>query len=113
MMSFLEYHEEEDGTFEDEGVLYNINKIFDITENKPVTEVAIADLTWIEPKSIPMADLKRASGVDITVPVIVMKKNGKLLVVDGYHRMLKAEKYGIKKLPAKFITKQELETTKK
>lgn len=106
------YHEEEGGTFEDEGVFYDINKIFDITENLPVESYPVKKLKWIVPHKIKSYDAKRADKTDVTVPIIVTNSNGKLLVVDGYHRLLEAIKLGLTELPGKFISKNDLLKTK-
>lgn len=118
MISFieyiLEYTEEQGGTFQDGDDLYDINKIFDAVEDKEVRTLPVSKIDWIIPDRVSAFDRARArkKEIDLTVPIIVTKKSNKYLVVDGYHRLLKAEKLGVHSLPYKEISKRELEDCK-
>ena len=117
MLSFIQfitelYQEEKGGTFEDDGTLYDINKIFKLVDDKDVKQYSTDHLDWIIPDKIPKTDRKRSNGVDTSVPIIVTKKDSKNLVVDGYHRLIAARDKGISSIPGKYISREELSTTK-
>ena len=107
-----EYQEEKNSTFKDNGTLYNLNKVFDIVENTSSKRVNIHKLEWIIPNHIPKLDIKRAKSVDTSIPLIVVETKEGLLIVDGYHRLLKAREKGLTYLPVKYITREMLETTR-
>ena len=47
---------------------------------------------------------KRVESVDMTYPILVIEKNGKWLIIDGVHRLVKAYLDGQKTILAKIIT---------
>ena len=61
---------------------------------------------------LPKLDIKRAKSVDTSIPLIVVETKEGLLIVDGYHRLLKAREKGLTYLPVKYITREMLETTR-
>jgi ParB-like chromosome segregation protein Spo0J len=54
------------------------------------------DLMAVEPK------------IDLSVPIIfVQTPRGNILPIDGYHRIAKAHKLGLKELPAVMLSKED------
>lgn len=100
----------ETGYFGHNGNKYNINKIFKIVLNKPIYQYNVNNLKWV--LKYTKTYKKRILMADITVPIIVTKFQNKLLVVDGAHRLTKAIKEHKKIILGKYITLQELESTK-
>ena len=47
---------------------------------------------------------KRVENVDMTYPILVIEKNGKWLIIDGVHRLVRAYLDGQKMISAKIIT---------
>lgn len=86
------------------GILYKLDIIFHMSKDLPVTMVPLSELLWmlnsIEPGS---DDEKRVKKVDKKVPIIVTPQNGQYVIIDGYHRALKAQKDGDKDIPARII----------
>ncbi|MCL5733733.1 MAG: ParB N-terminal domain-containing protein, partial [Patescibacteria group bacterium] len=52
---------------------------------------------------------KRVMNVDMKYPILVLKKNGKWLIVDGVHRLVRAYINGQKTIPAKIVTEGLIE----
>lgn len=100
----------ESGYFQHNGNKYDINKIFKIVSKKPSRKYHTSDLKWILKHTRTYKN--RVIKADLNVPIIVTKFQGKLLVVDGVHRLTKAIDENNKLILGKYITKQELELTK-
>jgi len=99
-MKFLEFYQEEPGgTFTHDGIDYWLNPLFKFTANTPVQEINIDELSWVvtDPE-------EESSYADINTPVLVTHWQDKLVVIDGYHRLLKSMKLGKKTIPAKIIS---------
>ncbi len=109
-----EEYREEGGSFEDEGNHHDINKIFEIVEDRKPIFVNVMKLSWILGDEIDLDndDVERLRKVDLDIPIIIVVRNKKLLIVDGYHRFLKALFSKIEKLPAKLISPSELDSTR-
>jgi hypothetical protein len=89
------YQEEPGGTFEADGVLYDLNGILRDTARLPVNHIALSKVAWAL-NSRPL-DPQRVEDADYSVPVLITlyagrnpKYKGKPLVVDGEHRCVKA-----------------------
>jgi hypothetical protein len=102
-MKLLEFYQEEPGgSFTHNGREYLLNPLLKFTDKLPVKEIPISELEWVI--DCPYEDDGRdIDDRDISVPVLVADYNGKLAVIDGYHRLLKAIKIGKKTLPTKFV----------
>ncbi len=98
-MKFLEFYQEEPGRYiTHDGADYWLNPILRLADNAAVEEINVADLRWI------ITDPTEASAyADISKPILVTKWKGKLVVIDGYHRLLKSVKMGKNTIPAKMV----------
>lgn len=83
----FEYHEEKNGTFESNGKIYDINKIFDSVENLPTVYFNISDLDWILKYDNP--PISNRTDIDYNIPILVAYEENNFLVVDGVHRLKK------------------------
>lgn len=84
------YQEEDGGTFEANGVLYDLNYIFREVAKEPVHEIEVSKLDWV--LEYCHSDPERVKKADLDAPILVTKFEGKELVVDGEHRLQKAFK---------------------
>ena len=102
---FETYQEETGSTFYNEGETYDINKIFRETENIPAETMKVSELDWIiNDGDLSHDDVERVDAIDnLTTPILITKKDGKLLVVDGYHRLLKAKSEGWPNILVKWV----------
>lgn len=89
------YQEEEGGTFEADGVQYDLNGILRDTARLPINHIALSRLAWCLGSHT--LDDARVEASDYSVPVLITlyngrnpKYKGKPLVVDGEHRCTKA-----------------------
>lgn len=82
------YTEESDSTFQNGKDVYQLNKIFKLSEDIKPTTMAISDLSWI--LKYTDVDPKRVKSADISVPILVWKDKGQWITVDGAHRLKKA-----------------------
>ena len=99
------YQEEKGSTFSDEDKNYDINKIFKLTEHAPTTFEKISELDWIiDHKPLSHEDKERVNNADLSVPILITMKGTRVLVVDGYHRLLKAITEYHKVILAKWVT---------
>ena len=86
---FIEsYTEESDSTFQNGKDVYQLNKIFKLSEDIKPSTMPISNLSWI--LKYTDTDPKRVKSADITVPILVWKDKGQWITVDGAHRLKKA-----------------------
>lgn len=92
-----------------------------------VSEIEISQLVWIldfpiwylDPNPVPNTILKdpasdcshwqRVLNADLDYPVHVLKWKGRLLILDGIHRLLRTKKEGNPMIRAKIIEKKDIE----
>lgn len=105
------YQEGNDDTFSSNGDNYNINKIFEIADKKPVKNVKVSDLTKNHNPDV--LDKNRIDSADINTPIIVFDdpKYG-MVIADGAHRLEKAIQLGRTTIKSKIISYDELQKTK-
>lgn len=98
-MKFLEFYQEEPGGyFTHDNVDYWLNPLLKFTKDIPIEEINVGDLSWI------ITDPNEESEyADISAPILVTKWQGKLVVIDGYHRLLKSVKLRKKTISAKMV----------
>ncbi len=123
------YQESGEGTFTHNGQKYNLNKIFEIIHDKEITQVKVSDLKWILKYTqtvdgngnmqctsckhgLPNWHAQRVNDCDVNTPIIIIKDNGKLVTLDGVHRLEKAINMHLDTLPSKYVTNEELEIAK-
>ena len=100
------YQEGDDDSFTFDEKDYNINKIFQATEDAETIQIKVDDLKWI--LKYDDADPKRVKEADLDAPILVTKWRKKWAAVDGLHRLTKAVEDGVDALPAKVVTKAML-----
>lgn len=105
-ISTEEYREHETDTFTHHGVDYNINKVFELSDDIEVTNVDVEKLSWI--LKYDTVDPVRLKNADYSYPLLVVIENRKYYAVDGLHRLTKAVNDKIKTVPCKIITKEIL-----
>jgi hypothetical protein len=89
------YNEPVDSTFTHNNHEYNLNAVLTATRDFPTKEFLVSDLTWIFDWDNPV-DQFRIDNEDLSAPILVTPSLGKLVVVDGLHRLAKAQKLGNK-----------------
>lgn len=119
------YQESNEGKFTHNGVKYNLNKALKISHSRPTIKVKTADISWILGYNFVNVDGKmvcyscrkgpdnwheeRINKADLVAPIITTKENDRIIVLDGIHRLDKAMRMGIEELPAKSLSKEDLE----
>ena len=109
MTNEKQYQEEDTSTFSQNGKVYNLNKLFKLTKNKPTQMFPVSSLKWI--LAYTTVDIDRVKRADLEAPILVAKCNGSYVVVDGAHRLTKAVSECVTCLPSKYVTQVELEST--
>ncbi len=100
---------EEASTFTHDGAAYDLNAALAIVSGRPATAVPVGSLRWlVEPPEAPPEDLARVERADPAVPVLVTRWEGRVVVLDGLHRLQRALDMRLPSLPARFITAEEL-----
>lgn len=95
----------------------------------PPRDVPIAEVSWLldlpvwrwrgrrfqVPPSAVLADptafaahLEKAMATDLSFPIHVIRRNGRLVILDGYHRLLKALLLGQSTIKAVEVTRADL-----
>jgi hypothetical protein len=110
--SKLYEYREKGSTFSHEGNTYDLNYLFTVSKNILPMDIDVNELKWVLRDSKPESD-ERVKKSDIKVPLLVTKYKGKILVIDGLHRLAKALKLGKETLPCKFILPEILVGAKK
>lgn len=105
------YKEGDRSTVTHNGIDYKLDPIFEMTHDRSISEVPLDKLTWILKYSD--LDPKRVAAAAPSVPIIVLRdhKAGHTgqVVIDGIHRLAKAEKEGLKTIPVRYVTQEEIE----
>ena len=97
--------------------LPTIKVLYDYVKDKPVHDIPIKELKhelkpmdWETGEERPGTKefIKRGNAADLKYPIIVFKlKSGKLLIMDGVHRLWKAKMQGMKLLKVIFLHKKK------
>lgn len=99
-----EYTEGPESTFTHEGKLYTVDDILRKVRSLPVKNYKVEDLKWVLEHT--KVDPDRVAKADLEHPVIISpSKDGRLVAVDGAHRLTKAVQEGKEELPGKYIEK--------
>ena len=120
MLSFSKYikevyQEERGGTFTNDDKEYNLNKVLRLTNNLPTMEFKVADLKWLvtdskqEIKDFDKEEKQRVINADLNTPILVTYWKKKLVVLDGFHRLIDAVKEKRDTMIGKFVTDDILE----
>lgn len=110
----LETYQEEGSTFSSDGILYNLNQLFALTENHPIAYVSTQDLIWLLETYQPVPeDMTRMDNADLAVPILVTVYEGnKWLIVDGFHRLLRSIRDHVTILPCRVVTPAMMESSR-
>jgi len=95
--------------FEFDGDTYDVSAAKKLLKdkNRRVVNIATDALKRMAPTvSISKRKALRPE-IDLAVPIIVAIRRGRKLPIDGWHRIYKALKNGIKTLPAQILTVEE------
>lgn len=109
-MDINKIYQEPNSTFMNNGKIHDLNYIFKHTVNERIVYVDLNELKWqleFMPKKLTIDDRNRISKVNLDIPGLLIKYNDegidRLLIVDGYHRLLKGIQENKKSLPYKFV----------
>jgi hypothetical protein len=96
MLSFCQfireiYSEPDDSTFTHNGREYDLNGLLSATLGMQTQQFAVSRLTWIFRWSDPFDDAARIDSADLEWPILVTGSEGRLVVLDGLHRLAKAK----------------------
>lgn len=100
------YQEPGRSVFTHDGQRYNLNALLQVMQSRPIIDVYVSDLVWILKHDRPNPN--RVKKAHLSKPILVTHWNGKLVVVDGLHRLEKARLSGVERLPAKIVLKKDL-----
>ncbi len=103
------YREGKDSTVTSNGKRYSIDSLLEQIEKAKLKPTAfdVAELEWVLEYSQPDPD--RVESADTSVPGIVCFIDNKPLMLDGLHRLTKANQTNVKKLSAFVVTDAMLE----
>jgi hypothetical protein len=90
-------------TFTHAGKLYNLVKARHLIRHDKSFLLPIDSLLWILQYDSPESE-ERISKAKHRYPLIVSKWNGRWVVVDGLHRLVKYQRKGIRVIPVKELT---------
>jgi hypothetical protein len=106
LKAFEAYQEEEGGSFTHDGKEYDLNKLFELTQDFPLAYFFVGDLKWILDED----DQERTLDADLNAPILVTQWQDKWVVLDGVHRLAKAISIQQSHLPGRFVTMDQLQT---
>jgi hypothetical protein len=99
------YQETGTAIFTRNDVMYDVNRLLQLTAGTPLQTFKVDDLKWILEHSTPDEDNEpRVQSADLSAPILVTLINDKPHVVDGLHRLQKALQTGTPELPGRLIT---------
>lgn len=107
------YKEHRSSTFTHNGKEYRLNKVLKRTEKRDSFYVPTSKLDWVlaQDKSWER-NTARVDAADTSAPLLVTRWNNKLVAVDGLHRLAKAKKGGLDKVPVKMVTLEDLKAAR-
>jgi len=105
------YQEHPDSTFTHGGSVghrYDLNRLLRCTAYAPVELIEVPDVKWVLDYDEP--DPIRVDAADLTAPALVVwdEEIDKFVVVDGLHRLARAVREGVQRLPCKFVSDIDL-----
>lgn len=114
MLHFRQHLEEgRTNTFTHEGNDYDLYKLNGLIKDNPITQVPISKLIWIFKYDDPNKDQpERIKTADISNPIVLLHWEGQIVVLDGLHRLKKAQQNDMISLPARYASEEDLEKCK-
>jgi len=103
----ISYQEEEPSTFTHNDQLYDLNKLFRLTDQYDTELVSVDKLLWILEWDFPQS-WERVDQADIAAPILVTISDGQYVILDGLHRLVKTLKYGLHQMPSKMVSEEIL-----
>lgn len=100
------YQEAPDSTFTHAGNEYDINKVFKLVHKEPVQKFYVSDLDWMLKFGSP--DPERVKQAQLDAPILVTSWEGRLAVIDGFHRLAKAKNENAKYLNGRMVSQEVL-----
>ena len=96
------YQEGPESTFTHKGKVYQLDPFLREAETLPTVKVEVSRLAWVSKYAQP--DPERVRVADLKVPILfTVDREYGYVVIDGFHRLTKAIKQGLKELPGKEI----------
>ena len=107
------FGEPADSNFSHEDHDYDLNGLLSATVGMPQIDMPISDFTWIM-KWDPMTDedKPRIDSADLKAPLLVIrdpKADNQWVVLDGIHRLAKAQRDGVETLPSIVVPQEVLD----
>jgi hypothetical protein len=103
------YNEPEDSTFGENGRTYDLNGILSATLGMEVKEYPVNQLIWIFKYDNPYNDKSRIIAADLNAPILITKEGSKFVVIDGLHRLAKAERNNKPTIKGILVTRELLD----
>ena len=99
MRSYLDileyaYREESTSTFTHDGVEYNLNCVLSAAADIPSQMTPVSQLVWLLDEA-GYYDSNRVNSADLDAPLLIVKWNNRMVVLDGLHRLSKAAQMGV------------------
>jgi len=97
----------EGGSFTHDGREYSLDAALALADKKKVRKMSVKRLSWVLNYDKP--NKKRMSRADISAPLLVAAdKRGRPTVIDGLHRLAKANATGVSRLPVRYLSKSDM-----
>ncbi len=97
------YQEGPTSTVTHDSIEYSLDRILELSRSLPATNFPISYLAWMVDGHLTKDDKKRIDSVDLTFPIIVTPWNNQYVIIDGWHRVVKATSAGLTHIPARII----------
>lgn len=95
------YKEGPSSTVSHLGKTYLVDDLISKSLSSPVVRIPVKDLEWVFAYDTPRPE--RVLKADPSVPIIVTKAQGRLVAIDGLHRLKKAQELGHTDIAARVI----------
>ena len=95
------YQEEPTSTYTHDGKTYNVNAMLRQAEGLPIEQLLVSDLAWILPHTTVQPE--RVTMANVSLPILATPWRGRLVVVDGAHRLARAVQLGMSTLSGRVI----------
>lgn len=105
------YQEHRGSTFTHDGHKYDLNKVLKAVEDTDIEKFKVSELKWVLKHTD--VDEDRVDAADKSKPILVTKWKGKLVAVDGAHRLTKAVRSGDNEIRGKLVTQKQLVNARK
>lgn len=95
-MTLLEYAyaEEAGSSFTHDGIEYDLNCVLAACQNIPANKMQTQFLVWLLSEDS-YFDEDRVAQADLDAPILVTRWWGRVTVLDGFHRLVKAHRMGV------------------